>query len=116
MDRAGEAKEHAEAQMVRAQQAGRLSLVRTGWVLLMFVAIIPALAAQTQQRVVRDGTAWVQESSGPLGGEKSLQVTRFVGAVRVVAGASRAATCSGCAPKRYLKTMRASSSAAIISA
>ena len=87
MYRADKAEEHAEAQMVRAQQTGRLSLVRTGWVLLMFVAIIPALAAQTQQRVVRDGTGWMQESSGPLGGERSLQVTRFVGSVRVVAGA-----------------------------
>ncbi len=94
MDRAGETEEHAKAPMVRAQQTRNHirnpRRVRAGWVLLMFAAVLPALAAQTQQRVVRDGTGWVQESSGPLGGEKSLQVTRFVGAVRVVSGAKSA--------------------------
>ncbi len=49
--------------------------------------MLPALAAQRQQHVERDGSGWMQESTGPLGSEKSLQVTRFVGSVRVVTGA-----------------------------
>jgi hypothetical protein len=40
-----------------------------------------------EQRVVRDGRGWMQESTGPLSGEKLLQVTRFVGSVHVVIGA-----------------------------
>jgi hypothetical protein len=55
--------------------------------LLLFALVLPAMAEQNQQRVERDGAGWVQESTGPLGSEKSLLVTHFVGAVRVVAGA-----------------------------
>jgi hypothetical protein len=55
--------------------------------LLLFTLLLPAaLTAQNKQRVVRDGYGWVQENTGPLGSEKSLQVTRFVGSVQVVAG------------------------------
>jgi hypothetical protein len=58
--------------------------VRTSCVLLSLAFVLPAIA---EQRVVRDGRGWTQESSGPLGNEKVLQVTRFVGSVRVVTGA-----------------------------
>ena len=37
------------------------------------------------------GSGWTQESTGPLGNEKQLQVTHFVGSVRVVTGARPAA-------------------------
>jgi hypothetical protein len=57
---------------------------RAGCVLLMFTLVLPVLA---EQRVQRDGHGWIQESSGPLGSEKLLQVTRFVGSVSVVTGA-----------------------------
>jgi hypothetical protein len=55
-----------------------------GCVLLIFALGLPVLA---EQRVQRDGRGWIQESSGPLGSEKLLEVTRFVGAVSVVTGA-----------------------------
>jgi hypothetical protein len=64
--------------------------MRVGLWLLLFALVLPAVAEQNKQRVVPDGNGWVQESTGPLGNEKSLQVTRFVGAVRVVAGAPSA--------------------------
>lgn len=54
---------------------------------LMLALTLPALAAQHEQQVVRDGRGWMQESAGPLSSEKLLQVTRFVGSVRVVTGA-----------------------------
>ena len=53
--------------------------------LLMLLLALPALAEQ--QRFYRDGNSWVQEISGPLNNEKRVQVSRFVGSVRVVAGA-----------------------------
>jgi hypothetical protein len=59
---------------------------RAGCVLLILALALPALAAERVQHVERDGCGWVQESSGSLTGEKLLQVTRFVGAVRVVSG------------------------------
>jgi putative adhesin len=82
----GKAGERGKANMVRKQrnQRGRM---RVGWVLLVLALALPALASENQQRVVRDGNGWIQESSGPLASEKSLQVTRFVGSVQVVAGA-----------------------------
>ena len=64
---------------------------RSGCALLIFALALPALAAvEHQQSVERDGSGWMQENSGPLGSEKSLQVTRFVGSVRVVTGAKSA--------------------------
>jgi hypothetical protein len=60
---------------------------QSGCILLIFVLILPALAADRQPQVERDGHGWMQESTGPLTGGKLLQVTRFVGAVRVVTGA-----------------------------
>jgi hypothetical protein len=86
MYRDGETGERSKANMVSAQrkQRGRM---RVGWALLMFALTLPALASENQQRVVPDGSGWVQESAGPLSSEKSLQVTRFVGSVRVVTGA-----------------------------
>ena len=60
---------------------------QAGCVLLVLVLMLPALAADRQQHVERDGHGWMQESSGPLSSEKLLQVTRFVGSVRVVTGA-----------------------------
>ena len=60
---------------------------QAGCFLLILALAVPALAADRQQRVERDGHGWMQESSGPLSSEKSLQVTRFVGSVRVVTGA-----------------------------
>jgi hypothetical protein len=86
MKRDSEAGKRAEAQIVR-DQTSRCKQVRVSCVLLMFAVVLPGLAAQNQQRVVRDDTGWVQESTGSLGNEKSLQVTHFVGSVRVVAGA-----------------------------
>jgi len=53
--------------------------------LIMLLLALPALAEQ--QRFYRDGNSWVQEISGPIGNEKRVQVSRFVGSVRVVAGA-----------------------------
>jgi DUF4097 and DUF4098 domain-containing protein YvlB len=85
----GKAGKRAKANMVRKQgnQRGRM---RVGWMLLVFALAIPALAEQNQQHVEREGNGWVQESSGQLASEYSLQVTRFVGSVRVVAGAQSA--------------------------
>jgi hypothetical protein len=57
---------------------------QAGCVLLMIALVFPAFA---EQHVERDGRGWMQESSGPLAGEKLLQVTRFLGSVRVVTGA-----------------------------
>ena len=53
--------------------------------LLVLWLALPALAQQ--QRFYRDGNSWVQEISGPLAQEKRLEISRFVGSVRVVAGA-----------------------------
>ena len=53
--------------------------------LLVLWLTLPALAQQ--QRFYRDGNGWVQEVSAPLPKEKRIEVTRFVGSVRVVAGA-----------------------------
>jgi DUF4097 and DUF4098 domain-containing protein YvlB len=50
----------------------------------MFGLVIPALADQHHQQVLRDGSEWVQESTGPLSPEKSLEVTRFLGSVQVM--------------------------------
>jgi hypothetical protein len=50
---------------------------------LILALAVPAIA---KQRVERDGRGWMQESSGALAGEKTLQVTRFVGSVRMVSG------------------------------
>lgn len=86
MNRDCEAGEHAGAHFMRSQ-ARPPGCVRVGWVLLLFALMLPALSAQIQPRVMRDGNGWVQEIAGTLGGEKSLQVTRFVGSVQVVVGA-----------------------------
>lgn len=59
---------------------------RTGCALLSLALTLPALAMQREQLVEREGHGWMQESTGPLGSEKLLQVTRFVGSVRVVSG------------------------------
>ncbi len=57
-------------------------------VLLILALSLPAIAAvHREQRVVREDQGWVQESSGPLGDEKLLEVTRVVGSVRVTTGA-----------------------------
>ena len=64
----------------------KLGLLRaTVFALLTLLLALPALAEQ--QRFYRDGNSWVQEISGPLNNEKRVQVSRFVGSVRVVAGA-----------------------------
>jgi putative adhesin len=55
---------------------------------LVLLLALPALAQQ--QRFFRDGNSWALEISGPLPNEKQLQVSRFVGSVRVVAGAGPA--------------------------
>ena len=60
---------------------------QAGCILLIFVLALPALAADHLQRIERDGHGWMQETTGSLSSEKSLQVTRFVGSVRVVSGA-----------------------------
>ena len=51
--------------------------------LVMLLLALPALAQQ--QRFYRDGNSWVQEISGPISNEKRVEVSRFVGSVRVVA-------------------------------
>jgi hypothetical protein len=51
---------------------------------LFFALALPALA---EPRVEKDGRGWTQESTGQLGNDKQLQVTHFVGSVRVVTGA-----------------------------
>jgi hypothetical protein len=66
---------------------GSILKLRAGWLLVLLAWALPALAQPAQQRVVRDGNGWMLESTGPLAGGKALQVTRFVGAVQVVAGA-----------------------------
>jgi hypothetical protein len=58
-----------------------------GCISLILALALPALAVQREQKVVRDGSGWMQESTGPLTNEKLLQVTRFVGSVQVVVGA-----------------------------
>jgi len=59
----------------------------TGYFPLILALALPALAMQHEQQVVRDGSGWMQVSTGPVASEKLLQVTRFVGSVRVVTGA-----------------------------
>ncbi len=69
------------------RMAGKWGL-GTGSALLMLSLALPGFAMQQrEQHMVRDGAGWLQESTGPLGSEKLLQVTRFVGSVRVVSGA-----------------------------
>lgn len=66
------------------------SLIRYAriYILLIGALALPALATQqNSQSVQQEGDGWMQESTGPLGNEKSLEVTRFVGSVRVVNGA-----------------------------
>lgn len=59
-----------------------------GSMLMIVVLAVPAFGAMRyEQRVLRDGRGWVQESTGPLGSEKLLEVTRVVGSVRVITGA-----------------------------
>jgi len=53
---------------------------------LTFALVLPVLAEPNPQQVERDGNGWVQEISGPLSGEKVLQVTHFLGSVKVVTG------------------------------
>jgi hypothetical protein len=48
---------------------------------------LPAVAEKHEQHVERDGRGWMQESTGSLGNEKLLEVTHFVGSVRVATGA-----------------------------
>ncbi len=57
---------------------------RTACVLLVIALAIPVFAAQ---KLEREDHAWMQESTGSLGNEKKLQVTRFLGSVRVITGA-----------------------------
>jgi hypothetical protein len=45
-----------------------------------------ALPALAQRHTEHDGRGWVEESTGPLSGEKALEVTRFVGSVQVLSG------------------------------
>lgn len=62
-------------------------------ILLIGACALPALAAQHQQnlqRVQQEGSGWMQENTGPLANEKSLDVTRFVGSVQVVNGTKSA--------------------------
>jgi len=59
-----------------------------GWCVLLLLALtLSALAQPREQHVLRDGNGWLQESTGPLGSERFLQVTRFVGSVHVTSGA-----------------------------
>ncbi len=51
--------------------------------LALFALALPAMA---EQRVQSDGHGWMQENTGPLGSAKQLQVSHFVGSVRVVTG------------------------------
>jgi hypothetical protein len=71
-----------KAQMRPAKRKGQ---GRVGCVLLLLALALPALAAQPP--IARDGNGWMLESTGSLGNEKSLQVSHFVGSVRVVTGA-----------------------------
>lgn len=68
----------------------RAASARLAWVCslsLFFALALPALAeSHVESRVENDGRGWIQESSGPLGNDKQLQVTHFVGSVRVVVG------------------------------
>ena len=81
----------AEAQIVK-WRAGRRSLravVAPSCLALLAVWLVLSLALPAlaqQQRFYRDGNGWIQEVTGPLANEKRLQVSRFVGSVRVVAG------------------------------
>ena len=56
-------------------------------VLALFVLWLSIPGVAQQQRFYRDGNTWVQEISGPIAKEKRVEVSRFVGSVRVVAGA-----------------------------
>ncbi len=58
-----------------------------GCLSLLLALALPALAeAHAESRVESDGRGWTQESTGPLGNDRQLQVTHFVGSVRVVTG------------------------------
>jgi hypothetical protein len=59
-------------------------------VLLILALTLPAFALEREQHVTRDGRGWMQESTGSLGSERQLRVTRFVGSVQVIAGAKSA--------------------------
>ena len=59
---------------------------QTTCLLVLLAFALPALA---EQRIEHDGHGWMQETTGPLSGEKTLQVTRFLGSVRVVRGGSQ---------------------------
>jgi hypothetical protein len=66
--------------------------VRSGWAVLWTALFLQALALaapppQVQQRFFRDGNSWIQEVSGPLVNEKGLNISHFVGSVRIAAGA-----------------------------
>lgn len=55
--------------------------------LALFALALPAVA---EQRVESDGRGWMQETTSPLGSAKQLQVSHFVGSVRVVTGSQSA--------------------------
>lgn len=56
----------------------------------LFLALALPAQAELQQRVEPEGHGWVQESTGSLGSAKQLQITHFVGSVRVVTGSQSA--------------------------
>lgn len=57
-------------------------------VLLLAALAVPCLAGvKREQNVTREGAGWLQETAGPLGGRKILQVSHFIGSVQIVTGA-----------------------------
>jgi hypothetical protein len=66
----------------------RIWRIASSGALLMCALVLPALAGtRHEQRVIPESGGWIQESTGPLDTDKLIEVTRFVGSVRVVSGA-----------------------------
>jgi hypothetical protein len=74
--------------------AGRRDGARLRWVLVCVAAVLAALLpssleAQGEPRVTRDGDGWMQESEGSLSPAPIVEISHFVGAVHVIAGAQQ---------------------------
>jgi hypothetical protein len=76
-----------EPQNESCAKRGRFALT-TGlaWACCIPLFLALALPALAEARVEKAGRGWTQESSGPLGNDKQLQVTHFVGSVHVITG------------------------------
>ena len=78
---------HGEPPEVSRGGRRGVSALRAGCLLLLLTVAPAAFAVQFSQSTTQNPQGgWIREISGPLIGEKQLQVTRFVGSVEIITG------------------------------